>query len=347
VTVTNAGGTTASTQTFAPHPRLTGLSPSNGATGDTVTLTGNGLDALTNVTFAGLSGPLPATVVSATPTAARVIVPDSAVPGLVTVASAAGTATSTTSFRVTFSLTSLQYIDAPFGTDETLHGIGLTGAGGPSFNGYYVGGQNWTVIADTAMTVNIPLNFYVDMSGPVTVGKGSKTVRLAQDFSLLRIASASPQAPAAGSTLTLHGSGFLPAHDVRFAVYPHNADVTSFTVNGDGTTLGVEVPDGFIGGSVDVVLDNGLSAQILIDGEYISSLSPASGAPGDTVTINGSGFEGNNVHVSFNGTPATTFARNSADKITATVPAGATTGPVTVTAEGGTATSKSDFTVTG
>jgi hypothetical protein len=76
----------------------------------------------------------------------------------------------------------------------------------------------------------------------------------------------------------------------------------------------------------------------------ITSFSPTSGPVGATVTINGTNFTGA-TSVKFNGVTAT-FIVNSATKITATVPTGATTGRITVTTPGGTATSTADFTVT-
>ena len=64
----------------------------------------------------------------------------------------------------------------------------------------------------------------------------------------------------------------------------------------------------------------------------VSSLSPASGTIGAEVTITGSGFTGA-TGVTFN-TAASEFTVDSAFKITATVPAGASTGPVAVTRRG-------------
>jgi IPT/TIG domain len=69
----------------------------------------------------------------------------------------------------------------------------------------------------------------------------------------------------------------------------------------------------------------------------ITSFSPTSGPVGATVTINGTNFTGA-TSVKFNGVSAT-FIVNSATKITATVPTGATTGRISVTTPGGTATS--------
>jgi DNA/RNA endonuclease G (NUC1) len=75
----------------------------------------------------------------------------------------------------------------------------------------------------------------------------------------------------------------------------------------------------------------------------ITNVSPISGSVGSSVVIKGTNFAGASV-VWFNGTNAT-FTLNSGNQITATVPAGATTGPVSVIAPGGLAVSAGNFTV--
>ena len=76
----------------------------------------------------------------------------------------------------------------------------------------------------------------------------------------------------------------------------------------------------------------------------ITNFSPTSGNVGSSVVIKGTNFSGASV-VWFNGTNAA-FTLNSSSQITATVPADATTGPVSVIAPGGLATSAANFTVT-
>jgi IPT/TIG domain-containing protein len=76
----------------------------------------------------------------------------------------------------------------------------------------------------------------------------------------------------------------------------------------------------------------------------IASFSPASGTPGATVTIKGTNFTGTTA-VTFNGVPAA-FVIVSAAEISATAPAGATSGPIQVAASAGIATSASNFTAT-
>src|SRR5205823_192843 len=76
----------------------------------------------------------------------------------------------------------------------------------------------------------------------------------------------------------------------------------------------------------------------------INSFSPTSGPVGTSVTITGNNFAGA-IAVAFNGTGAS-FTVNTSTQITATVPNGATTGPISVTTPGGTATSAGNFTAT-
>jgi len=77
----------------------------------------------------------------------------------------------------------------------------------------------------------------------------------------------------------------------------------------------------------------------------ITSFTPTSGPTGTSVVISGSGFVGTTV-VRFNGITATNVVVNSATQITAMAPAGATTGPISVTTLGGTVTTTTNFTNT-
>lgn len=75
----------------------------------------------------------------------------------------------------------------------------------------------------------------------------------------------------------------------------------------------------------------------------IKSFSPTSGPVGTTVTILGAHLK--HATVSFNGMRAM-LVTDAGKKIVATVPAGATTGKITVTTPGGTVMSATSFTVT-
>src|SRR2546422_32958 len=75
----------------------------------------------------------------------------------------------------------------------------------------------------------------------------------------------------------------------------------------------------------------------------LTSFTPTSGPVGTSVTISGTNFTGATA-VTFNGVSAS-FPVTSATAIQATVPPGATTGPLSVTTPGGTATNTTNFTV--
>ena len=76
----------------------------------------------------------------------------------------------------------------------------------------------------------------------------------------------------------------------------------------------------------------------------IAAFTPASGPVGTTVVLSGTHFVSAS-SVTFNGTPAT-FVVNAAGVVSATVPDGASSGPIQIVGPGGTATSSSSFTVT-
>jgi YD repeat-containing protein len=78
----------------------------------------------------------------------------------------------------------------------------------------------------------------------------------------------------------------------------------------------------------------------------IFSFAPHEGVPGDQVTIVGSGFGAGVSNVSFNGASAT-IVSVSGSRIVATVPAGATTGPITVTTPQGSVSTTTPFTIAG
>ena len=105
----------------------------------------------------------------------------------------------------------------------------------------------------------------------------------------------------------------------------------------NGTFYGTTSTSGIAGSGYGTVfsLSNGLGPFVITN--------PVSGVVGKKVTILGTNLMGA-TGVSFNGTPATFTAQDSA--INTTVPAGATSGSVTVTLPGGTLSSNAVFTVT-
>src|SRR5205823_5461699 len=120
----------------------------------------------------------------------------------------------------------------------------------------------------------------------------------------------------------------------------------AFTVASD-TAIQATVPAGMTTGPIRVSGPGGTATSVadfvLTHPPAITSFSPTSGPAGIIVTIGGTNFMAATT-VTFNGTAAA-FTVMSDVAIQATVPAGATTGPLGVSATDGTATSATNFTV--
>jgi len=107
----------------------------------------------------------------------------------------------------------------------------------------------------------------------------------------------------------------------------------------DGKLYGT-APGGGPGGGAVFSLDFGLPPPK----PSIAQLAPSSGTAGQQILLWGGHLLGA-VSVTFNGVPAAAFQVNSTQAVVATVPAGATTGPVTITTANGSVTAKEDFRV--
>lgn len=158
------------------------------------------------------------------------------------------------------------------------------------------------------------------------------------------ITSFLPTSGPPGTSVTLTGTGFNGTTAVQF-----NAVASTFTINSD-TQITASVPCAATDGPITVVnpggnATSGTNFDVTTAGTpTITSFTPTSGPTGTSVTINGTNFCGATA-VRFNGVTAT-HTVDSATKITATVPATATSGIIEVVTPAGTATSSSPFTVT-
>jgi len=143
-----------------------------------------------------------------------------------------------------------------------------------------------------------------------------------------------------GKTIEILGQGLTGTTKVSF----HGVAAT-FAVVSD-TYLTAVVPTGATTGSVTVTTPARTltSNKVFRVTPVILSFSPTSGTVGTQVSITGTSLTGA-TKVTFGGVKAT-FSVGSDTQVTATVPTGAKTGKIQVTTPGGTATSKTDFTVT-
>ncbi len=143
----------------------------------------------------------------------------------------------------------------------------------------------------------------------------------------------------AGKSVEILGQGLSGATSVKFG-----SGSATFNVVSD-TYMTAVVPTSGTTGPVTVTTPGGTlkSKQVFSVIPLVNSFSPTSGPVGTQVTITGSGFTGAS-SVIFGKAKAITFTVDSGTQITATVPAGATTGKITVTTAGGKA-SKGTFVV--
>ncbi len=196
-----------------------------------------------------------------------------------------------------------------------------------------------TVNSTTQITATVPANA---VTGQISVTTANGTGTSADTFTVgPSITSFTPLQGAVGAPVVITGKNFIGVTTVKF----NTTSATAFTVN-SSTQITATVPAGATTGKITTTNDAGsaVSTSNFIPGPWIGSLAPIGGAVGSAVAINGGNFV-NVTGVKFNnGTlAATAFTVNSATKITATVPVGAVTGPISVTAGLGTAFSATDF----
>src|SRR5207249_3104433 len=154
-----------------------------------------------------------------------------------------------------------------------------------------------------------------------------------------------PNEAKAGDHIVLSGKTFTGTTSVKFG---NNTQAAAFIVGVGGTSLNVTVPNNATIGKIGVTNAGGLTQtanDFTIDPK-IDSLSTLSGAVGLVLTVNGTGFGGAD-RVNFAGGVFGVPTSVTATSLKVAVPAGATSGPITVhTAAGTSAPSASSFTVT-
>jgi len=154
------------------------------------------------------------------------------------------------------------------------------------------------------------------------------------------IDAVSPGQAVPGSVVTVTGTGFTGLTTAKV-----NGVKAAFKVL-SGTSVSLTVPKTATTGPIMVATSWGLTTS---DGSLavqpvVNGFTPSGSAAGTTVTISGAGL-GGATSVRFNGVTAP-IASVSATAVKTKVPAGATSGPISVTTAGGTASSAAAFIVT-
>ena len=217
------------------------------------------------------------------------------------------------------------------GSSVTISGsnFGATqGSSTLSFNGTTA--SSITSWSNSQIVANVPIGA---TTGPVNVVVNSIQGISSTSFDVIHpvVTSVTPPSAPIGGTITVTGTGF-GAYTGYGQVQFNGAAVDAYPWS--DTSITASVPTGATSGPLTVVYDgvasNSLSFTVL-EPLSVTAISPAAGSVGSTVTITGAGFGANQSDsvVTFNGTTATAVTWTDTS-ITAVVPTGASTGPVTV-----------------
>jgi len=322
----SASGSPAFYVTYSvPAPSISGISPTSGNVGNGVTISGANFTGATSVAFNGTGVGYTVNSDSNITTS----VPSGATTGAISVTTPSGTGYSNT-FTVTLlpSISGLSATSGNAGDSIIITGNYFSGASSVTFNGT---GASYAVNSNTQITTTVPVGA---TTGTISVSNtggtgysGTFTVT-----TLPSVSSLSPSSGNAGTSVVVTGNGFTGVSSVAF-----NGTTASYTVNSN-TQITTTVPVGATTGTISVsnTGGTGYSGTFTVTTlPTISSISPTIGGPGTSVVILGGGYTGTTA-VTFNGTSAT-YVVNSSGQITATVPNGATVGPISVTNSGGTA----------
>ncbi|HEY2361274.1 MAG TPA: IPT/TIG domain-containing protein, partial [Candidatus Angelobacter sp.] len=203
----------------------------------------------------------------------------------------------------------------------------------------------WVGVNLTA-TSNTTFNGELDVEGTLN-GNFDSNVILPLGSAAPTITSLTPSTGAVATSVVIAGTNFrTPQGSSTVSFNGVNSTPTAWSA----TSITAPVPTGATTGSVVVTVggqaSNG-STFTVTAAPSITSLAPNTGAVGSVITISGSNFgstQGNG-GVKF-GTLAATITSWSPTSIVATVPTGAVTASVVVTAAGGVASNGSTFTIT-
>ncbi len=160
---------------------------------------------------------------------------------------------------------------------------------------------------------------------------------------VLSLTGFTPVSGITGSSVTISGTSLGQITSVEFGTLTASFRVLS------STTLEAVVPNGAKKGKITLVGPGGsfASKAKFTPTLSVTGISPASGSAGKQISIKGVGFAPG-VGVSFGGVPAISVGRSSSTKLKVLIPAGALSGPVTVTntqAPVGTVQAAASFTV--
>lgn len=327
IAVSTPLGVFVTSSNFFGNPNLTTLAPASGRAGTNVTISGTNLLGASAVYFGSLASPM-FTVQSNFKISAQV--PSGATNAPVRVVTPAGSAFSPINFVLVPTISSFSPTFGPVGTAVTIKGVNLN-ASTPTvqFNG--VAATTLNSVTSTQVVAVVPSG---STSGRIGLATSSGSDLTGTSFFLpATLTGFSPTNSAPGSRVSITGQNFTGTTALSF----NGTAATSFIVS-NNSSLSAMVPANLVTGPISISTPAGVasSSAAFYGVPLISSIIPTHGLPGASVTVKGINFQGGMVR--FAGTPASLVSLNNT-QLVATVPSGAVTGPLTVTAPAGAASS--------
>ena len=158
------------------------------------------------------------------------------------------------------------------------------------------------------------------------------------------ITNFSPSLGSPGESIQIQGFGFFNAGAVTAVSFFNNKSASFFLASDN--QINATIPTGATTGPVGLTRNGSTTfspANFLVigNGPYVTNFSPLLGNSGTPVQISGVHFT-SITSVKFNGTAAS-FTQTVVDRVDATVPVAATTGPITITSASGTYITTNNF----
>ncbi|QEE28001.1 hypothetical protein FTW19_08330 [Terriglobus albidus] len=325
IVITVAGQST-TWSSFTVLPAITGISPSSGPVGTSVTVSGSGFGASQGSSSISFNG-IPAAPTSWSGNTIVAPVPVGASTGPVTV-TISGVVVSGGTFTVTPLIIGVAPTAGAVGSAVRIQGYNFgTTQGTVTFNGVQATLGNWV---NTSIVATVPAGA---VTGPVVVTAGGIASNSFSFSVAPSIASLSPTSGGTGTTVTISGANFGAQQGGSRMLF--NGIVATPSSWSD-TSIVAPVPSSASTGPVTVVVNGSSSNGIVFTtGPTIASLTPNSGVAGTSVTILGSNFGAlqSSGYVTFGGMTASPTSW-SVSKIVVPVPAGTVSGQVVVAANG-------------
>ncbi|GEM_PF-1332471 len=245
-----------------------------------------------------------------------------------TVTQAAGTACQTVS--------SVNPTSGLIGSAVTIAGANFTGVTAVKFANNV--SAAFTVNSDTQITTTVPSSA---VTGPITISKTGCTDVQTASFTVCPMITLTPASLPAGTvgvaynqTVTASPSGSY-TYAVTAGSLPAGLTLNSATgaITGASTTTGSSTFTITATGAANCTGNQAYTINIQSACPTVAGINPTSGLIGSQVTITGANFT-DVTAVKFSNNVTASFNVNSATQITATVPAGAVTGPITISKAG-------------